>query len=143
MKILVLALLTLLLGGCFNAPTKDDAKEIATVSATALGESVTKQVAIEIKKGLEEGGFSKEKLAEISKTIADKASESVLISLETHLRNKQQQAEKNGEPSPAWVGLALFALKTIHDLKRDGFIKKTPIDVNGDGKIDEKDIQAT
>jgi len=141
MKDLFLLLLVLTLGGCFGVPTKDDAKEIATVSATALGESVAKQVAVEVKKALDEGGITKEKIADISKSIADKSVDAVMSAVEKHLKDKQEKDSKDGVPSPAWVGIALFLLTKLHDFKRDGFLKKTPIDVNGDGVIDEKDEQ--
>lgn len=136
MKQMVLVVLAavLLIGGCFNTPTKDDAKEIASVSATALGKSIAEQTAIEVKKAIDEGGLSNEKIAEMSKQIGDKAADATLSALKDYLEKKQKEG---GENTPTWVLVALFALNKLQEFKRDGFLKKK--DTNGDGVIDEKD----
>lgn len=46
----LLLVLLLLVGGCFQPPTKEDVKEVTRVTAEALGKGAVEQLATEVKR---------------------------------------------------------------------------------------------
>ena len=131
-------LCALSLGACFSTPSKADAAELGQVTATALGRAVAEQTAAEVKKALTEGDITREKIEEISRPVAEKASSAALDKLIEELERRKKNAQDSDEPVPMWIGVALYFLNEARKSKRDGWFTRNP-DKNNNGIPDSQE----